>query len=189
MIYRMANAIGALLQTRGYPVAVEYGPEVTMRELRGSPVIVFERDRDGGDTVGPPVASPSSPVTKRMSHVRGAGVLVHVYASSAIANARVNEHEALCDQLVDALLVELHRWRAREYAGHIAIVESRMLTSDEVDGSPLPTAGAVYRLRFLLPRAVFDLDYSGDGRDTATLDDVTSTMTVSLDGETDEDVT
>jgi hypothetical protein len=65
---------------------------------------------------------------------------------------------------VDALIVALDEWFVGTKAGEVVqYTESKMLSGDEL-GEYSQWPGAVYRLRFDLPRGVYELTFAGEGR-------------------------
>lgn len=168
MIYTLASEIAARLVARGFPVEVRYGRD---GDRLSSSVgvsgrrIVIERDRRGADAFGPFPGARGNP---RSVGVRGIACTATVFAESPKRGARMVEHERDCDQLTDALLVELREWCAEAKAGEPEIVEGRLLGPDDFTGEPLP-AGAAYRLRFRVSRAIARRDYEGDAEPTGTI--------------------
>jgi hypothetical protein len=149
----MSKDVSDILRARNFPVRVEYGPERLTRGMQaGSPLILFERDRESGDGVRPAQGAQRN---ARMKRVRDLGVLVTVFAQSSQDGARSNEHEAFCDSIVDALIVALDEWFQGAKTGALPeYSESKMLPASELEGEYRQWAGCVYRLRFDLPRGV-----------------------------------
>jgi hypothetical protein len=157
----MSRDIEEMLRARKFPVRVEYGPERLERSANSGPcVMVFERDRESGDGVEPVQGAQRN---ARMKCIRLLGVVVTVYARSSAKGARPNEHEAFCDMFVDALIVALHEWFEGAKTGALPqFSAAQMLSAEEIATlSPDNTAwaGAVYRLRFDLPRGVREWTY------------------------------
>jgi hypothetical protein len=188
MIYAMASDIASRLVARGFPVEVRYGVDrlssaVGVADRR----IVVERDRRGGDTFSPYPGGRGNP---RAVGVRGVGVTATVLARSPKRGALLHDHEHDCDQLVDALLVELREWCAEAKAGEPEIVEGRLLGPQDFLGE-VPPEGAAYQLRFRVSRATLCRDYEGDAEPTGALAGTGvefSAVRVSRDGSTYETV-
>ncbi len=160
MIHGLAKDVEAALKARHYPVEVKYGPERLSRVPRaGQCLITFERDRESGDGVRASKGSASNPKSMR---IRDLGVIVTVYASSSAPGARVHEHEHVCDQFVDALIVELDNWFVEGKTGQLCLyTESRMMNAAEFEADEMRAwSGCAYRLRFDLPRGVRVLGYT-----------------------------
>ena len=186
MIYRLAQDVAAALAERGFPFAVHYGPDrVSPSDLTAyAGRIVIERDREAGDTVGGPIGSRGqNPATPR---VRRLGCVATVIARASVDGARVNEHEHDCDQAVDALIVALYDWAA-EGRSIVEVGAGRYLQDEEINGAPVGV-GVVYRLAFTVARAVEARTFEGAARETVTLDDVNTSVRVTLDGENFEPV-
>ena len=178
MIYRMASDLEGRLHLRKFPVRVHYGPERLTRDICRSPSILIRRDREGGDKVRPAVGANSNP---RLLGVRDLGVIADIYAAAGMSGARLNEHEHLCDQIVDAFLCVLYEWGAASKAGAIAISEARYLTDAEREAEEV-SPGLVYRLRFGVPRAISVRDYEGSALPTAAFASTSTTTRVTVDG-------
>lgn len=160
MIYNLSRDLEGLLLAQQFPIRVVYGPEHTTRPPNRD-VIVLERDRDNGDQIGAPQGVHPNPT---LPLVRQLGVLVHVYARANVSGARVNDHEHLCDQYVDAVLVHLREWAVATRAGALAWGESRYLRAEELGASFAAWPGVVYMLRFRVPRGVTRITFEGDAR-------------------------
>lgn len=186
MIYAMAQDVAATLAARGFPLSVHYGPErVTPSNIAShSGRVVIARDRTRGDDVRATIGARGS--EPRGPRVRALGCEATVYGRSPLAGARVNEHEAVCDQTVDALIVALCDWATAARA-FVEFGAGRFLRDDEVNGAER-NAGAVYRLEFSIGRGVTARAYDGALRSTATLDGVTTAARAKVQGATYEDV-
>ena len=184
MIHQMSVDVAADLQERKFPVTVVYGPERTLREAWHSALIVFERDREQGDTID---VVRGTQRNARRRYTRGVGVKVTVYAKSGVSGAMVHEHEREADAIVDGLVTQLDRWAVEGKAAPLEWTESRFLTPEEVDESELG-AGAVYRLRFRVGRGVDERDYEGSAQPTGAATSTANAIEVSINGEDYEEV-
>lgn len=168
MIYQMARDLEANLRALKYPVHVLYEPGRMTREHSRPLLITIERDRSRGDSIG-------------TGHSRGVvrsrllGVTARVFARSSVAGSRVEDHERLCDQVVDALVIAIVDWGTAARAGDIQFSAARYLTPAEYDGAEMG-AGLVYQLSFGVSRAMRRVDFDGDGALTAELLDVSTTF-------------
>ncbi len=177
-MYNLSRDVQTLLVAKNFPLKVHYGPERMHREGYPENVIVFERDREASDTVGPARGAQRNVRKMRTRYLTGVAT---VYARSSSAGAHVGNHETLCEKFVDALLVALETWAKATRAIEIPITEARYLSAAErlaaakehapdVKAEAIETwPGVVYRIKFTLPRALFDLDYAGEGLPTGTL--------------------
>ena len=180
----MAADIEGRLHLRKFPLKVHYGPERLTREITRSLVILVRRDQQLGDQVRAVVGAERNP---RKSQVRDIGVVADIYASANVTGARINEHQHLCDQVVDAFLVALHKWGFESGAGHIPIAEARYLTSAEKEAEELGPS-LVYRLRFRVPRAILDRDYEGNAAPEASPSGLATQTRITVDGLNFEEV-
>lgn len=177
-LYPLSKDLQTLLRAKNFPLRVFYGPERTHREAYPENVIVVERDREASDTLTEPRGAQRNP---RKMRVRGLQGIATIYARNSKAGAGVGDHETLCEKFVDALLVALEHWATATKAIEIPITESRYLSFAErlalaKEHAPGVEAvaceqwpGAVYRVKFTVPRALLDLNYAGDGSPTGTL--------------------
>lgn len=186
MIYQMSRDLEANLRERLFPVEVMYTARRDPGRVPCSYTIVVERDTQQGDSVEPPRGATADP---RQVRTRRLGVIATFYVSSPLDGARRQEHERVCDQLVDAWIVSLLEWvaQSRGLRDMVSFTEARYLADDEIDGAEV-SASVVYRMRFTVPRAVAKKTYEGEGRPTTELLGVTSSTRVSLDGVNYEEV-
>jgi hypothetical protein len=155
MIYRMACDLAERLADRKYPVAFAYGPERISREGPFDHLVTVARDRELGD--GNPEAPIGSARNARYTAARRLGVVIRVFAASTVEGARINEHEWACDQIVDAVVVELYKWAKEAKAGPIEFRSARYVDVSQLDvGDQRP--GVVYELRIGVNRGVYDKD-------------------------------
>lgn len=187
MIYQLSLNVEETLRGRGWPVRVVYGRERMKREAIPSMLVVIERDDDQGDSVGGPIGVNRNP---RSSSVRYLGVRADVYVRDGRAGAMLHEHQHVCDDLVDALVVALFEWQEAAKVPAFTYAESRYLKPEEINGDKggEHTTGVVYRLRFAVPRGVTAKTYEGAAEETVALDAVTTTTRVTLNGDDYETV-
>lgn len=185
MIYRMSRDLEANLRARKYPVRVVYGPERFLGTRREPFGIRIERDRTSSEPVDTAHGFQRNP---RKVMTRTMGVTAKLSATSPVPNARINEHEALCDQLVDAFLVSLVEWSTAAKAGDISVVEDRYLSDEEIDKSEHAN-GVVYLVRFTIQRGVVRRDFDGSALpEFAISESINTAVRVSFDGQNYEDV-
>lgn len=165
MLYDFARDLETNMQARKFPVEVEYGPERLARVPNSAPLIVIMRDRDGGDTVSPAQAIKQNP--RRLMN-RGLGALAFFFVQMTAEGARLQEHEALCDQIVDGFLSELYKWQSGGRAGVVDISRARYLPPAALEFDWLEAwPGVVYEVAFRVSRGVYDVTFEGEARPTA----------------------
>jgi len=177
-LYPLSKDLQTLLRAKQFPLRVFYGPERTHREAYPENVIVIERDREASDTLAAPRGVQRNPRKMRLRMLAGVAT---IYARSSKAGSHVGDHETLCEKFVDAFLVALAHWATETRAIEIPVTESRYLSAAErlsaakehapgVEAAAIETwPGAVYRVKFMVPRALLDLSYAGAGLPTGTL--------------------
>lgn len=175
MIYRMACDVEDILHARKFPVEVHYEGDRVGRGCMASALIEFRRDDENGDQIVDVVGSARTPVRK--GGCRMLGVVVEVYAQAPLAAARLNEHQHLCDQIVDGLQIALQDWVGEGKSLGPVWSEARYLKDDEIDKAEHRN-GVVYRLRFRVGRGVYAKDFEGLGPDTATIAGTDTTIAV-----------
>jgi len=185
-VYDMTRDIAVNLGARKFPVPISYGPERTKRTVFNTGIVV-ERDRKANDGVRSAPGVARHPVKQ---YARDLAVVVHVYVQSTAGGARVVEHEAECDQIVDAFVGELRDWISGGKAGvDPQITESRYLAPEDLAAMSADGAeglerwpGVVYRIKFRLPRGVTRLDYQGNAPETGTPASVGGDIEVKVNG-------
>jgi hypothetical protein len=161
MLYEASKEIQTLLSAQHYPVRVKYGPERVKRsQYPSGHVIVLERARDADDTL-----SAAKGVTQNPRRVFDIALACKatIYARSSLGGAHAGDHERETEKIRDAFLAALAKWHAAARAGVTAGVQltgARFRDADEEGPEKWP--GAVYELRFTVPRGVFDRAYVGE---------------------------
>ncbi len=173
-IYEMSRDIADMLAAQKFPFEVRYVPERTEIEQTAPTQIHFSRCRLAPDLIGAPQGHQRNP---RKSFTRKLAVDVLVYASSTLPGAMIQEHEDLCDQIVDALTCRIDEWCTGARAGEPEFVEMRYLTAEELqalEGWP----GVVYLLRFRIGRGVTVRTFLGEGKPTGSAANISNTSEV-----------
>jgi hypothetical protein len=153
MIRRMVADVTDMMRERGFSLPIVYGPERTRRTSQHATHVVFQRDREKGDTFAAPDGRGRYPEYRG---VRVIGCTAWVVARSSRSGARVEDHEELSDIIVDGIHSALYRW-ASEANSRMTIDGGRFLRRDELDGGELETFdGTVYELSFAVARGVYD---------------------------------
>lgn len=177
-LYGLSKDVQDFLRAKRFPLRVHYGPERMHREGYPENVVIFERDREASDTL---IAAQGAQRNPRKAGARMLQSVCTIYTRNSKASARVEDHETLCEKFVDAVLVAIEKWAKGSGAIYCPVNESRYLSFDErlaaaKDHAPGVKAelceqwpGAVYRIKFSVPRALMDLDYAGDGLPEGTL--------------------
>lgn len=192
MIYEMHRDITETLRSRKFPFPVYYGPERHKRD-RFDTSIIFERDRGSSDVVEPVKGAQRNP---RKREVRELAAMATIFAKSTLPGALIGEHERLCEQLVDAVIIALEEWGTATGAGYIPITEAKYLSAAEFlaeleapaqismfEGWP----GVVYRLKFRVPRGMRVETFLGEAQPTGAAAGVSNTTNVRLVGQEDGD--
>lgn len=187
MIYGLSKDVAAKLKARKFPVVVLYGPERVTRE-RYQRAIVFQRDRKASDVVR---ATPGQHTNARRMRVRELCAQITLFVQSSLPGARVNDHEDVCEKLVDALIIALEEWGTEAKAGDLPITDARYaFAADHPDIEAwCANGGVAYVIKFRVPRGVAALTYSGEARPEGTAVNVGNVVQVSQNGgTTHEDV-
>jgi hypothetical protein len=177
VIADLSDVVDQELSVRRYPYRVTYGPERTRRTGPGIAVgVVFERDRDRGDLIGPPVATRQGAATPKAYRSRQVAGTFTVYAQSPKSGARLRDHEAEADLVCDAVISAMVR--AGELGGKpVAFGSARLLDAAEFNGLE-QWPGAAVRVEFSVSVPVRDVDYRGRGPATGVVADVANTVEV-----------
>lgn len=158
MLYEASKEIQTLLSAQLYPVKVKYGPERVQRgHYPSGHVIVIERARDADDTLSAPKGVNQNP--RRLYDIALA-CKATIYARSSLGGAHHGDHEREAEKVRDAFLAALYKWGVGARAGAIAVRGARF--SPPAEEGPECWPGAVYELRFTVPRGVFDRAYVGE---------------------------
>lgn len=166
MMHGIALEVAAELRARGVPFSVVYGPERMGTTVTSATRIVIERDRATGDGIGPARSVHTNP---KMRGVRAIGCVARIFGKSNVAGAGGHGHEAVADQLVDALIVALDVVVRRNQTLW-APVSGKFLTAEDLSARGLTTwPGVVYELRFTVDRGVFDRDFAGEAAPEASV--------------------
>jgi hypothetical protein len=183
MLYEASKQIQALLSAQLYPVKVKYGPERIKRgHYPSGHVIVLERARDADDTVSAPKGLNQNP---RRVYDIALACKATIYARSSLGGAHDGDHERETEKIRDAFLAALYKWGVGARAGAVQVSGARFTAAAEEGPEKWP--GAVYELRFTVPRGVFDRAYAGEqnagtARPTGTAAGVGNTTVASAPG-------
>ncbi len=182
--FELARDIAAMLDTQKFPFPVHYVPQRHALEQTAPTQIHFMRSRHASDLVQAAQGQQRNP---RKLNTRRIAVDCLIYASSTLPGAMLQEHEGLCDQIVDAVVCALDTWCTGGRAGEPEFVECRYLDTEEL--AELESwPGVVYLLRFRIGRGVTVQTFLGEAKPTGTAANVANTSQIFLaphDGETD----
>ncbi len=178
-MYRLALDVRDRLIARKFPTPIVYGPERTERQALHHTHVVFMRDRDAAETLGPAHGSKSNP---RRLATRDHTAVAMVYARSSIEGAAVQDHEGDCDQIVDALIVAITEWASQNKAVGTTITEARYLFPTDHEDVDAWKPGVVYRLKFRVPRGVYALTYEQAAKPEQALGGFQNSTQVRLTG-------
>ena len=164
----MIHEIGIELQTKlrsaGCPLSVVDGPEPTKTATWGRERIVIERA--GGDKFGHAISQAKNP-KHRMTQQTGAKLTI--YAQSVRAGALHFEHERRAQHVLDLVLVALSEIQSLRKGRDAFIPDSGdFITPPDLEASER-RGGAVYELRFTVPRAIAVQTWAGDARPQVAL--------------------
>jgi hypothetical protein len=183
------------LRYRRFPVTCVYGPDRMVFAGFTSNLFRFERDPDQSDVIGPPKGAMGTG-DRPQKATRLLACRLTIYGQSPLANAMPHDHDHETDQLVDAAVVALTEWAVTGKTSilPLAFTEARFVTNKAerealyAEGWP----GAVYLLRFKIPRGVDALNYvsgelPGTARPQGTVTDTENEIHVRLNaGDTPE---
>jgi hypothetical protein len=182
VILGLFHELRDLMTARKFPLTWEYGPLNVKIEDYPDSLVVVERDRTRADAVRPSLGTQGNPKKYRM---RDLGAEIRIYARSTVEGAHVGNHEDLCEQIVDGLIVSLIEWGSSRLASaDVPIVESRYLSPGERDDVEC-WPGVIYLLRINVPRAVYKRDFTGAAEPTGAIAGITRSTTARLAGTTD----
>lgn len=174
------NGIAAIFAARKFPTSFIYGPPRFAIDTVQDHWLIVERDRDGtADLLKPANGTQQNP--RRLCN-RELAAKATIYARSNVDGARLNEHEAECEQLVDAFVTAFSVWGAEHIArlGGVspAIQEMRYLKAAEFHPEAETWPGVVYVIRFRISRAVCIVDYESQAQATGVPTDVQNVIEV-----------
>lgn len=159
LTYELSQHVKGVLNDRGFTIPVLYGPEVLQRQ-HPTKAVVFEHDRETGGVVVPPMGAQGPP--RRNHRTRNMGCVVHFFVASTAEGARIQDHEGLCDEIVDAVMIAVDEGLVASKSVRPTYLEAKYVKQEELPFALLNQwPGVVYRLRFLITRGVVAKDYAG----------------------------
>ncbi len=118
-------------------------------------------------------------------YTRPTAIRIRIYAQSAEPGAMPEEHEALCETLVDATVIAIREWTVSNRQAEPIWTEARYLRASEIAADfeePEQWAGVVYQLKLQVRRAVVKLNFDGTALPEATIAKVKNRVLVSYGG-------
>lgn len=197
MINRLVRIVDDRLQSRGFPVTVQHGPDVVSRHVFDN-YVVFERAIGVRDTFESAAGASRNP---RRYLTRKVPIRVRVRVSSPLLGVNAGLHDSELDAILNGVLAATaEAVQLLGAAGALEIVEGGM--SDEGDSrargstaaGPLyegqyPRAvGASYEFIFLLAYGVDERKYDGSSRPTGAPDSIQNTTLIQVDGGSQESI-
>jgi hypothetical protein len=176
MLATICRELDLALKLQHVPFPVVFGPE------RSDPVssafgrLVIEH-MARGDSFDPPIGTHPNP---KVHFIRWQGARLRLYARSNVSNARHENHTALAERAIDAIMCELsvcvrarkNRIRVDPGAGFVPL--------EDAVGSQT-WGGVVYELTFAIDRACERRTWEGEAADEVTIgDEVTLTSTTKV---------
>jgi hypothetical protein len=183
VIYDVMRGLQAKFTARLFPTAFLYGPPRFAVDTVQDHWVVIERDHDVSDQLSPANGVQQNP--RRLAN-RKLAAKATIYARSNLDGARINEHEAECEQIVDAFVVAFSEWGAENLArlGGVgpSLQEMRYLKQAEFHPEAETWPGVVYVVRFQVTRAVIVRNYESQAQPTAAPTGVENVIEVRLNG-------
>lgn len=159
MIHEIGKELAEALAAKGVPFKV-VDAERTAPTSAARERIVIERI-DGADSFGSVVSQHRNP---RCVMTRVIAVRLRIFAQATRSGATYPEHERRADAVLDAVLVALADiMRARNAKPWLPDGGGFVELDDEKGTLGGSRSGAVYELRFTVPRAVNDTTWTGTG--------------------------
>lgn len=176
MIYEIFKELSSELAARKVPLELVYGPESTTSTSLTRQRIVVQRDDSRPEQWRPAVGKRTNPPTIAL---RPMACVALVYAQSTVTGARVQDHERLCDTIVDKLVAALRTVILKRHSvWHEPI--GKLLSAEELDLRGMAVwPGKVYELTFDIDRGVTDTNWDSAAAPTGAPTKITSTLSTS----------
>lgn len=161
MIHEIGRELEAAIAAQGCPFKV-FDRESTQTTTWGRNRIVIARDPE--DKVGPPRFQSRVP---KVHFVRLIGATITIYAQASVTGAKEFEHERVCDDVVDMVLIAL-RGIAGARKNALAITKSTRVPIEDLAKSEKP-GGVAHQISFTIERAVSERTWAGSTQGTFAL--------------------
>ncbi len=188
MIYELSREIDAHLRAKKFPFPTVYAgrlDEVRPQTSVTRGCIVIGRDPEASESFALPRSQVSQLVngTKaRVDQNRTLTCRATVFAQATFSGSRLNEHERLCDQMVDMLVVALRHVIAPRQHVYTPPLGGRYLRPEELGADELKGfeqwSGVAYRLFFSVERGILNAAFDGSGLELGSIDAISNRTTV-----------
>ena len=169
-LHLLTQAMRLYLKAKECPLPVKYGPpRATEFSLR--PRIVFERDRERGDSFDGAKARGLNPVQQ----IQRTGCLCTIVCKSDKPHAKIFDHEAECDQAARLVVLGLREclhsepgddpWLGIVGPTTFSISAAGLLGADKLGAIQQlqERAAAVYQIRFTFDIGITEQNWVGEG--------------------------
>ncbi len=178
MIHEIGRELEAAIAAKGCPFRV-FDREPTKTTTWGRNRIVIERVPE--DKVSAPRFQSRVP---KAYFVRDIGGLITIFAQSTVTGAQEFEHERICDDVVDMVLIAL-RGIAVQRKNGLAITKSTRIPIDDLAKSER-VGGVAHQIAFTIERAVSERRWSGAVQETHAIAGMRHRTNVFRQGEDDD---
>lgn len=158
MIHEVGRELEAAIAAQGCPFKVFYR-ESTQTTTWGRNRIVIAREPE--DKVNPPRFQSRVP---KVHYVRDVAGVITIFAQASVTGAKEYEHERVCDDVVDMVLIAL-RGIAGVRKSAIAITKSTRIPIDDLSKSER-VGGVAHQISFTIERAVSERTWAGSTQGT-----------------------
>lgn len=164
MIHELTKRLQASLTDRKVPFAV-YEREATKPATWARERIVVEYDDKTGDDFRSPISQTTNP---KVRMVRSVSAKLTIYAQSTRGGAEDFEHRRRANRVLDQVLVSLAEIFSALPGLPFLPTGGAFVTPEDLAGTER-YGGAVYELRFAVPRAIAAVTWTSDELPTATV--------------------
>jgi hypothetical protein len=173
VIYTLARDLEERMQSRQFPVQIEYGPLRFPPAIGTSGIITLGRDYGKSDAIAP-AQGKANTAEQRPVWNRDLACIAVIYAQSTLDGAGIHDHERVCEQYVDAFACALAWWASHpDVRAKLPVpTEMRYMTPADFPDEMRPQIetwpGVAYMIRFPVARGVRDATYEAEPRPTGT---------------------
>lgn len=177
----LTRAVAAELRRRKFPGPCVYGALRAPTRHDLVHFVIFERDREAGDSIDAAIASTPQAAENKRPFSRALAGRVTVYARSPKPGATEEDHEQEVDDVTDGVLTAMRRVCVSGKVP-LAITSCRLFTAEEfnADRPNEQWPGSVARVTFNVAGPVREVDYRGVGPLTGVVDDVANDVEAEL---------
>jgi hypothetical protein len=176
MLASICRELDLALKGQHVPFPVVFGPERSDSVSSAYGRVVIEH-LPRGDSFEPPIGTHPNP---KVHFIRWQGARLRLYARSNVAHARHENHTAIADKAIDAIMSELAVCvRARK--NRIRVDPGAGLIPLEDAAASQTWGGVVYEVTFAIDRACERRTWEGEAAEEVTIgEDVTLTSTTKV---------